>query len=301
VNLCNEVSTEDPDFEVLTVEGFRKRILGRKSYDPQGHFIAVEGEDIIGSGRAIYVPEEVSVRGAVGHFTMHLLPNYLRTEVENELFARIVKYLRDRGAERISARADTRFKTRVQLLERLGFERSAYENHGMERTVRKMEEPEIPDGYRVRVAKIPEEIELLLEIFNTAFATRERYPPLTLEYFRNSRIFEEGEDQSGIFIAERTFDGGAVGMVIGQIDRKFNEAHGAKRGGTYSLAVVPSERRKGLGIALTLKSLKWIWEKGMEKAFIGVNWSNPEAVELYKATGYKTVQVYLGYQLQIQK
>jgi hypothetical protein len=96
----------------------------------------------------------------------------------------------------------------------------------MELPVRKMEEPEIPDGYRVRVAKVPEEIELLLEIFNTAFATRERYPPLTLEYFRNSRIFEEGEDQSGIFIAERTSDGAAVGMVISQIDRKFNEAHG---------------------------------------------------------------------------
>jgi ribosomal protein S18 acetylase RimI-like enzyme len=147
----------------------------------------------------------------------------------------------------------------------------------MELPVRKMEEPEIPDGYRVRVAKVPEEIELLLEIFNT---------------------FEEGEDQSGIFIAERTSDGAAVGMVISQIDRKFNEAHGTKRGGTYSLAVIPSERRRGLGTALTLKSLKWIWEKRMEKAFIGVNWSNREAVE---ATGYKTVQVYLGYQLQIQE
>jgi ribosomal protein S18 acetylase RimI-like enzyme len=97
----------------------------------------------------------------------------------------------------------------------------------------------------------------------------------------------------------RESDNEAVAMVISQIDRKHNEARGVKRGGTYALAVIPSERRKGLGTALTLKSLKWIHEKGMEKAYIGVNWDNLDAVRLYKATGYQTVKVYQGYRKTI--
>jgi len=297
--LHNEAEAENPDFEKLTAQDFRKYVLERQSYDPEGHFVAATGDKIIGSGRGIFSPKNVEVTGPEGYFRLHILPSYLGTDVEKKLFARILDYLINRGAELIVTRADTRFTARVQLLERLGFSKNEYENHGMEQDTRKMDDPEIPEEYRIRVARVPEEIELMHGIFNKAFATRKKYPLMSLKRFRNSRIFEDKEDHSGIFLAERMLDKEVVGMVISEIDRKYNEAHGAKRGGTYSLAIIPSERRKGLGTALTLKSLKWLWEKGMEKAYIGVNMENRDAVSLYKSTGYRTVQVYQGFQLDI--
>ncbi|MCK5290415.1 MAG: GNAT family N-acetyltransferase [Thermoplasmata archaeon] len=299
VELRNEAEAEDPNFEKVTKEDVTEYELEYERYDPEGHFSAVEGGKMIGSGRGIFSAKNLDIMGPVGYFRLYILKDYLETDVEKQILTRIEDYLRAKGAEWISTRADTRFEARVQLLERLGLSKSEYENHGMEQDTRDVEDPRIPDGFRIRVASIPDEIELMLSIFNEAFATREAYPPMSLRSFRKSRIFAVEEDQSGVFLAIRESDNEVVGMVISQIDRKHNEARGVKRGGTYALAVIPSERRKGLGTALTIKSLKWIREKGMEKAYIGVNWDNLDAVRLYEATGYQTIKVHQGYRKSI--
>jgi ribosomal protein S18 acetylase RimI-like enzyme len=89
-------------------------------------------------------------------------------------------------------------------------------------------------------------------------------------------------------------------MVLSALNRKYNEEHGVRRGGTYALAVVPSDRKKGLGTALTLKSLEWIRNRGMDVAYVSVNIANPDAFNIYRILGYQTVQVYQGYRINIQ-
>lgn len=230
---------------------------------------------------------------------MYILPRYLGKDVEKMLLAKIVERLRARGAEWITTRVDTRFESKERLLVRLGFSKNEYQNHGMERDPGGIEEPKLPEGYRFKMARVPEDVETMIRVFNEAFSTRERYPPMSLDRFTRSWIFEDEENHSGFFLVERAKDNRIVGMVLSGIDRKYNEEHHVKIGGTYALGVIPSERRKGLGTCLTFKSIRWIKDKGMDKAFVGVNVANTDALKLYQSTGYRTVQVYQGYQLRI--
>ncbi len=121
VALYNASEAADPDFRPLTAEELQEIVLKHPAYDPRGHFVAVEADKLICSGRGIHIPEHVKVRGPVGYMEFCVLPSYLGTNVENEVFARTVEYLKARGAESIQTRVDTRFEAKAHLLERLGF------------------------------------------------------------------------------------------------------------------------------------------------------------------------------------
>lgn len=297
--LYNESESGNPDHRTLTSEELRRIVLEHPAYNPRAHFAAFEAGKLICSGRAIYMPEYVKVKGHVGYIDFYVLPGDSRTYAEREVFARIVGYLKACGVEFIQTRVDTRFQTKVRLLERLGFSKSDYQNHGMELDPGLAEEPTVPEGYRIRVARMPEELEPMVEVFNEAFATRDRYPPMSLERFQRGWVLEDEENHSGSFLAERDIDGKVVAMVLSGINRRFNEEHGVKRGGTYALAVIPSDRRRGLGTALTLKSIEWIRKKGMDTAYVSVNIANKDALRIYQSLGFRTVQIYQGYQKMI--
>jgi ribosomal protein S18 acetylase RimI-like enzyme len=297
--LYNASEAADPDFRPLTAGELQETVLKNPAYDPRGHFVVFEADKLVCSARGIYIPEVVKVKGPVGYIEFYVLPSYLGTNVENEVFARIVEYLKSHEVEWIQTRVDTRFEAKVHLLERLGLSKAEYENHGMELNPRLAEKPRTPEGYRIRTAKMPDEIETMLRVFNEAFATRDKYPPMSLERFRKGWAMKNGENHSGFFLAERKTDNRVVGMVLSGINQKYNENHGVKRGGTYALAVIPSERRKGLGTALTLKSIEWIGKEDMDISYVSVNVANQDALKIYQALGYRTVQIFQGYQMTI--
>ena len=295
--LYNESERENPDYRPLTSEEIRKLVLEHPAYDPRAHFAAFEAGELVCSGRGLYMPEYVKVKGPVGFIELYVLPDYLQTDVEKEVFARILEYMRTRGVELMQTRVDTRFDAKIDLFERLGFSRSHYQNHGMEMDPSLAEEPREPEGCRIRAVRFPDELETMVSVFNEAFATRDKYPPMTVERFHRGWAMGDEENHSGFFFAERETDSKVVGMVLSGINRSYNEEHGVRRGGTYALAVIPSERRKGLGTALTLKSVEWIRNMRMDVAYVSVNVANEDAFSIYKALGYRTVQVYQGYQI----
>lgn len=297
--LYNEGEKGNPDYRSLTADDFRRFVLEHPAYDPLGHFVAMKDGRIVCCGRGIYYPDHVKIKGPVGYLDFYILPDYLGTDVEKEVFARIVEYMKSCGLTVVSTRVDTRFEAKVLLYERLGFSRSKYQNHGMELDPRLAEKPEVPEGYRIRAARMPDESETMVRVFNAAFATRDKYPPMSLARFRRGWVMEDEENYSGFFLAEREFDNRVVGMVLSGINHGYNEEHSIKTGGSYALAVIPSERRKGLGTVLTLKSIEWIAKKGMDVAYVSVNAANQDAVRIYRTLGYQTVQIYQGYEMRI--
>ena len=88
-------------------------------------------------------------------------------------------------------------------------------------------------------------------------------------------------------------------MLGSQVEHVYNQEHGRKRGGSYSLAVIPSERAKGIGRALMQSSLRWLSEKGMETAYVGVNHQNPDALHLYRSLGYELVGIWQGFEREL--
>jgi len=297
--LYNASEREDPDHRRLMVDDLRRVMLEHPAYEPQGHFVAIDAGRLICSGRGIFDPRHARVRGPIGYFEFYIDPDYSGQDVEREVFLRIVNYLQSVDVELIQTRVDTRFEAKVGLLERLGFSKNDYQNHGMEIDPHDIAQPRTPQGYRIRVAKMPDELETLVEVFNEAFATRDKYPPTTKARFQRRWVMEDPGNYSGFFLAERETDNKVVGMVLSGVNRKHNEEHRVKRGGTYALAVIPTERKKGLGTALTMKSIEWIRVKGMDTAYVSVNVANKDALGIYQSVGYPTVQVYQGYESEL--
>ena len=299
VEMSNSSCRDDPDFKEFTAEDVRRNILDSADYRPEGHFVAVEGDRVVGKGRGIWTPQALKARGPVGWMELLVEPALLGTDVEKGLFEKIKGYLGGHGISLVQTRVDTRYESRVRQLERLGFVKSEYQNHGMERDPRGIRQVVPPEGFELRVARIPEELEIMLRVFNKAFATRDRHVPISMERLRGTLPIRNPSSHSGIFLAVKKSDGEVVGMVMSDIDHAYNEEHKVRRGGTYSLAVIPSERRKGLGTALLMKSIEWIGDRGVDAAYISVNVANPDALSIYRRAGYKTLQVFQGYEFRL--
>jgi GNAT superfamily N-acetyltransferase len=299
VALYNAAETGDPDFVPLAEAEYRSRVLDSKQYDRDGHFVAMDGCAVVGEARGNYDAARTGPVKGVANFEIHLIPELLGTDAERELFAKTISRLRSFGAARIGTRVDTRHKARLGQMSRLGFVRNDYENHGMERPIYGAPSPVVPHGYRIRTALIPEEIPAMLVVVNGAFATRSGKMVIPMERFARQWGPSGTDDVSGTFVAERESDCAMVGIVVSQISRKHNAVHGTSRGGSYSLAVIPSERKKGVATALLLKSLEWIGLQGMDTAYLSVNVANPDALNIYLRAGYRTVQIYHGYSIEI--
>jgi ribosomal protein S18 acetylase RimI-like enzyme len=169
----------------------------------------------------------------------------------------------------------------------------------MERSPHGVPEPVLPTGYKLRNASMPEEMPLLLETLNEAFATRENIGAFSLDEISKYTYLHDPEFLPGLFVVERVDDGRIVGWVGSRIEHTYNLEHGRKRGGSYSLAVIPSARGKGIGRALMQSSLRWLGEKGMETAYLSVNHQNPDALHLYKSLGYELVGIWQGYEREL--
>ena len=162
-----------------------------------------------------------------------------------------------------------------------------------------VEIPELPDGYIIRNLRLPDEMGAITHVANEAYDTRGGFKPLTPEERGKGVYFTDPASHSGNFVIERLSDKKMVGAICSHIDRNFNELMKKKRGGSYLLVVIPEERSKGFGKALTAASINWIAAQGMEEAFLGVNHQNPDAVKVYLDMGYERFHGIQGFELSI--
>lgn len=294
--LYNLAEAHDPEFVRKTPEEMEKIFFRKPTDTLDGYFVAMDSGRMVAGGGGRYNPEQNSE--GRGYFTFYVIPKFLESEIETMLFEKISKHLKESGARTISMRANSTNLSKVKMLERFGFTKTAYQRHHMERKPQGVPEAEVPAGFTLRNARMPDEMGQLLETNNEAYSTR-NFKPTTFEEFSKFSYLNDTESLTGVFVMERISDGRIVGWVGSQIEHAYNALHGRKRGGSYSLVVIPSERGKGIGKALMQSSLRWLSEKGMETAYVGVNHQNPDALHLYKSLGYELVGIWQGFEREI--
>jgi mycothiol synthase len=293
--LYNEADFDDPEFRFMTEKEMRKRIFWKTTYTLDGYFAAFEDSKIIACGNVRINPDLFESMGRIAFFDIYVLPDHFDSDAPEKIFSRLLEYLRANDIEKISTRNYSSKKEKAKLLERLGLEKDDRKRLAMERDLGEIEEPALPPGYLIRNPKLPEELETIHKAANEAFATREKYPPFKFEDFKKYNYLKE-EWQPGIFLLERTADEKIVGLIASHIDKNFNELKNLKRGSSYLLAVIPEERKRGFGKALTASSLNWLADQGMTSAFIGVNYKNQDAVKVYERLGYEVTDEYQGWE-----
>lgn len=299
--LQNKAEFNDPEFKLLTEEKMRKWIFSKPCYTLDGYFAAFDNGQMVGVGYGRFNPELFEKMGRFAFFDISVLPDYFDTDAGKEIFSRILDYSKSHNIEKISAREYLSNSDKVQLLESLGFIKTPYQRYAMKRDPRGVEAPELPDGYIMRNPRLPDEIETIVKIANEAYATRDNFgaSSFNIEGLSQHVYFTDPASHSGIFVIERLADKKLVGAFCSHINRDYNELKNKKRGGSYLLVVIPEERKKGFGKALTAASLIWIAEQGMTEAFLGVNHQNPSAVKVYTDMGYERFDGIQGFELII--
>jgi ribosomal-protein-alanine N-acetyltransferase len=124
----------------------------------------------------------------------------------------------------------------------------------------------------------PSNLNEILEIEKNAFEKKETFPK---EYFLElSKRWPEG------FLVAR-IDRETVGYAIGEKNKD--------SGLIISIAVKKEWRRKGIGRKLIEKLLENFKKEGMKIVFLHVREENKEAINFYRALGFKIIELVENY------
>lgn len=289
------------DYEVwwgsITVEEMLEKEK-RPGFDSDGRFVVELDGRPVGVVRAHVDDVRGEKRGFIYDFCV--LPELRGHTVEERLLEVAMNELEKRGVISIQAWTGTRRRSRIQLLERMGF-KIFYRTFDME-----MELAKIPSGMsellnvgiRLLQKDGEEDIKTLNRLTNECFKEFLNYPPYSSlpETFDETRESVLKPSESG----EREFlfavkDGKDVGWMCIVIDEEYNIKKNVRIGCIKGIGVLKSYRRKGIGTRLMLHGLEILKAKGMTKAVLDTEDFNPDAVRFYKEVGFKVVEEYLTY------
>lgn len=120
-----------------------------------------------------------------------------------------------------------------------------------------------------------DDVPALLEVNALAFADHPEQGAMDQAAFdRLTR--EDWFDAAGLFVAEQ------AGKVIGFHWTKIAEGQGE----IYVLGVSPASQSRGVGAALAVRGLRYLWRHGIDRVHLYVEADNVEAVALYRSLGF---------------
>ena len=116
-------------------------------------------------------------------------------------------------------------------------------------------------------------------------------------YFRDFFIYHLEQWPEAFVVAEEP-GGAIVGYIMARVETGLGYIHRfiTQKGHVISIAVDPAYRRRGIGRALMLESMKAMKERyGGKEVFLEVRVSNEPAIRLYEKLGFKKVKRVISY------
>ncbi|MHA1199403.1 MAG: GNAT family N-acetyltransferase [Candidatus Heimdallarchaeaceae archaeon] len=92
-------------------------------------------------------------------------------------------------------------------------------------------------------------------------------------------------------------DGKVVGYLLSRVERPFSTFIGLNpaKGHVISIAVLPENRRKGLGVKIMRYGMQKLIENNVETLYLEVRVSNIAAIEMYKKLGFYVKREFKNY------
>jgi len=293
VEVLNSAYRDREDWRAFTVEEFLQE-QKRPNFDFEGRFIAELDSRAIGVAHAHV--DKLRDDGK-GFIRLGVVPEFLPSGVAQQLLEAALSELKDRGMRTAEAWADSDQAERIQLLEGMGFERV--------RVFSTMEADldDIPRGLlenkQVEIRTLRKDLDADIELFNwldnESFKEHFNYRPETVEETRHHLLSNPYFSEQDVFFA--VLDGDSVGSVGVGIDEKYNLEKQVKAGEIFTIGVLKGYRRTGVGVRLMLHGLESLKSKGMVKAILGVDDSNPtKAIRLYEEVGFRVKTKHITFQ-----
>jgi mycothiol synthase len=255
------------------------------------HLLVRDGGQLVGYA---HVDTTDPVEGAAAELAVH--PLHRRRGVGRALVTEAMAVADERAGQspgrlRLWAHGDHPSATALSMS--LGFERSRVLWQMRRPLSVPVPEPVLPAGVSLRQFVPGSDDAAWVALNAAAFADHPEQGRWTIDDL-HLRMKEPWFDPAGFLLAQRDSDGELLGFHWTKVhgaapasaeDAPARHAH-EPIGEVYVLGVSPAAHGGGLGTALTLAGLRHLRERGLGKAMLYVDESNPNAVALYRKLGF---------------
>jgi ribosomal protein S18 acetylase RimI-like enzyme len=175
-------------------------------------------------------------------------------------------------------------------LERAGYTVDQYYHRMSAPVVRKLPEPQLPDGFKIRPFAGESEIEEWVTVFNHGFAGSQD-PVTTSVAEKRHRLAEAGYLPAADLVLVDS-DNRIVGIGRNSSEKMDDDS---ERGWVNSVALLPEYRGRGLGRALLLTSMAALKAAGFKRVYLHVSTDKTGAQQLYLSAGFTTNRLEIVY------
>ena len=247
-------------------------------------FLAEVSGEPVGIIRPVIDRQREPPKGYIWGFAVR--PELEGSEVDRQLLKKAMEWLISQGARAVQANVRDDMEARIRLYEGEGFRlvRSFSVMRLRPQDLRDNVEPN--RQVKLRKAdplKNEDDLRTLNMLENEAFSEHFDFRPSSLE---ETRAFLEHEGYEDLvlfaYLADRP-----VGFIIASVSKDLPELE-FKKGIIMDIGVLKPYRRKGIGTALMLEAINWIWSKGAEVVELSVDDDNPTgAPAFYARLGFR--------------
>jgi len=285
VEVLNASRKDREDWRAITAEEMLLQEQGDPSFDSEGRFIAeLDGRPV----GVVHANVDKLREESKGFIRFDVIPESRGSGIERQLLETALRELKARGMTTAQARADSKERDYIELLEGLGF------SHVRVFSMMEMDLANVSQniGENKQMAFRPlqkdreEDIKLLTWLINETFKEHFNFRPETVEEIRHFLFSDLYFTEQEIFFA--ILDGESVGYIGVGTDEKYNLEKNVQAGDVFTIGVLKRYRRTGIGARLMLHGLETLKAKGMTKAMLGVDDYNPtKALALYEKAGFR--------------
>jgi mycothiol synthase len=94
-------------------------------------------------------------------------------------------------------------------------------------------------------------------------------------------------------------DGKIIAASFNEDAVLYNKEHGTKIGWVWVLGVDKNYRRAGLGTAMLIDGIRWLFSRGLDTALLYVDAENRRALGLYTSIGFEVVNESVIYRVDL--
>lgn len=184
---------------------------------------------------------------------------------------------------------------RIALLASFGLEPVRYGINMARRLDGELPPVKLPHGYTLRLFDPQTDVQTVWKVQNLAFQDHWGYSVFPLEEFRH--VLDEPDFRPELWLlAIEQASGTIVGLGLSWIEPQWIESTGRQEGTIGTLGVLREHRRRGVGTALLVQSMRTLQAYGMDWAQLGADADNlTGAVRLYERVGFTVRKTYITY------